>query len=108
MGSTYKRGMSGSLENLRDDVGNLADELTSLLADKSDVATSDVKQRVQRLRNDIEDVISETSSKGRELMQQANLDGITESISSTVRERPFTMLAIAAGLGMVMASQLRR
>ncbi len=108
MGSMYKKAFGSNLENLREDVSSLADELTNLLGDRSDVATSDVKQRVQRIRDDIEGVISDTSSKGRELMQQANLDGITESIENTIRERPFTMMAIAAGLGMVVASQLRR
>lgn len=108
MGSMYKKAFGSNLENLREDVSSLADELTNLLGDRSDVATSDVKQRVQRIRDDIEGVISDTSSKGRELMQQANLEGITESIENTIRERPFTMMAIAAGLGMVVASQLRR
>ncbi len=108
MGSMYKKAFGSNLENLREDVSSLADELTNLLGDRSDVATNDVKQRVQRIREDIEGVISDTSSKGRELMQQANLDGITESIENTIRERPFTMMAIAAGLGMVVASQLRR
>jgi ElaB/YqjD/DUF883 family membrane-anchored ribosome-binding protein len=108
MGSMYRKGFGSNLENLRQDVGSLADELSTLLSDKSDMASSDVKQRVQKIREDIEGVMTETTSKGRELIEQANLDGLTDSISNTVRERPFTMLAIAAGLGMVVASQMRR
>lgn len=109
MGSMYKQGMSSNLENLREDISSLADELKSVLSDNGQQITSSVNQRVEKIREDIDDVISEGAwSAGRELMRDWGVNDFGTTIQNTVRERPFTALAIAAGLGAVVASQLRR
>lgn len=107
MGSHAKQ-ISEELESLRDNVNALADELTGLLSDKGDQLTGEVRQRVQQIRDGFNDTVAQTASKGRELAQTVNLEGWSETIENTVRERPFMMLAIAAGLGAVVANQLRR
>jgi ElaB/YqjD/DUF883 family membrane-anchored ribosome-binding protein len=108
MGSKHRKEIAKDLESLRRDVSSLADQLTGLLSDKGDDIAGDVKQRVQRIRDDIEEGISQASAKGRELAREAHLEGLGKTIENSVRERPFTMLAIAAGLGAVVASLLRR
>jgi ElaB/YqjD/DUF883 family membrane-anchored ribosome-binding protein len=107
MGSHEKQ-ISEELDALRENVSALANELTGLLSDKGDEITGDVKMRVQRIRDDFNETISQTAAKGRELTQSANLEGLGETLENAIRERPFTMMAIAAGLGAVVASQLRR
>ena len=89
-------------------MSSLADQLTGLLSDKGDDIAGDVKQRVQRIRDDIEEGISQASAKGREPAREAHREGLGKTIENSVRESPFTMLAIAAGLGAVVASLLRR
>ena len=107
MGSHAKQ-ISEELDALRQNVSSLADELTGLLSDKGDEFAGDVKQRVQKIRDGFNETVSETAAKGRELTQKADINGLSESIENTVRERPFMMLALAAGIGAILASQLRR
>jgi hypothetical protein len=52
-------------------------------------------------------VISQTAGKSRALAREG-FDGLGQMIEDSVQERPFMMLAIAAGLGAIVASQLRR
>jgi ElaB/YqjD/DUF883 family membrane-anchored ribosome-binding protein len=108
MGSKYRKEIANDLESLRHDVSSLADQLTRLLSDKGDDIVGDVKQRVQKIRDNMEEGISQTSAKGRKLAREAHLDGLGKTIENSVRERPFTMLAIAEGLGAVVATLLRR
>jgi ElaB/YqjD/DUF883 family membrane-anchored ribosome-binding protein len=106
MGS-YKKEIRNDLDTLRQDVSNLADHLTGFLSDKGDDVASDMKQSVQKIREDIEEAISQTAGKSQAFAREG-IDGLGEIIESSVREHPFTMLAIAAGLGAIMSAQLRR
>jgi ElaB/YqjD/DUF883 family membrane-anchored ribosome-binding protein len=102
MGS-YKKEIRSDLDTLRQDVSNLADHLTGFLSDKGDEAAGNAKQSVQN----IGEAISQTAGKSRALAREG-LDGLGEMIENSVRERPFVMLMIAAGLGAFVAAQLRR
>jgi ElaB/YqjD/DUF883 family membrane-anchored ribosome-binding protein len=102
MGS-YRKEIRSDLDTLRQDVSNLADHLTGFLSDKSDEAAGNAKQSVQN----IGEVISQTAGKSRALAREG-LDGLGEMLENSVRERPFVMLMIAAGLGAFVATQLRR
>jgi hypothetical protein len=84
-------------------MSNLADHLTGFLSDKGDEVAGDVKQSVQN----IGEAISQTAGKSRALAREG-LDGLGEMLENSVRERPFVMLMIAAGLGAFVATQLRR
>ena len=103
MGTSYKKEIRNDLDTLRQDVSSLADHLTGFLTDKGDEVAGSAKQSVQN----IGDALSETAAKSRSLARDG-FDGFSEIIENSVRERPFTMLAIAAGLGAVVAAQLRR
>ena len=102
--------IQNDLYSVREDVAKLADHVTELLGDKSDDVVDDVKQRVARLRESIDDAISEAGVGGRAAVRDAKegLRDIGESIEDSIRERPFTMLALAVGLGVVLAATLRR
>jgi len=80
MGSKPRKEIAKDLESLRRDVSSLADQLTGLLSDKGDDIAGDVKQRVQRIRDDIEEGISQASAKGLELAR---------SVSTTLRQPAF-------------------
>jgi ElaB/YqjD/DUF883 family membrane-anchored ribosome-binding protein len=108
MGSKRSSGLQDDLQNLREDVTSLANQLTGLFGESSDELSNEMKKRIQRISDNIDDAISQASSKGRDLVRQTGLDGVGETIESSVREHPFTTLAIAVGVGAIVGSQLRR
>jgi ElaB/YqjD/DUF883 family membrane-anchored ribosome-binding protein len=107
MGSKSGKEIAKGLDTLRQDVSALADHLSGFLSDKGEEAMGDAKQGVQRIRENAGDVISQTAGKSRALAREG-FDGLGQMIEDSVQERPFMMLAIAAGLGAIVASQLRR
>ena len=107
MGSKSGKEIAKDLDTLRQDVSALADHLSGFLSDKGEEVTGDVKQGIQKIRENAGDVISQTTGKSRALAREG-FDGLGQMIEDSVQERPFMMLAIAAGLGAIVASQLRR
>jgi ElaB/YqjD/DUF883 family membrane-anchored ribosome-binding protein len=102
--------IQSDLYSVQEDVAKLADHVTELLGGKSDEVIEDVKQRVGRLRESIDSAISEVGTGSRTAMRDAK-DGLKdfgETLEDTLRERPFTMLALAVGLGVVVGSTWRR
>jgi ElaB/YqjD/DUF883 family membrane-anchored ribosome-binding protein len=108
MGSRYGKGLQGDLQSLREDVNDLASQLTGLLGETSEDVSDDMKKRIQRISDDIDGAISQARAKGREVVRQAGLEGVGDTIENSVREHPFTTLAIAIGVGALVGSQLRR
>ncbi len=99
-----------NLDALRDDLGTLAGQVSELLTDKSDDVIDDVSKRISRIRENINGAMSEVGTRGRAAAQdmKENLDGLTDSLEGSIREHPFTMLALALGLGVVVGTTLRR
>ncbi|MGZ5895683.1 MAG: DUF883 family protein [Xanthobacteraceae bacterium] len=95
---------------LREDIGHLADQVTELLSDKGDEVVSDVKQRVSQIRKSIDGAISEAGARGREAVGDVKdrADALGERVEESLREPPFTMLALAVGLGMFIGTTWRR
>lgn len=107
MGSKDK-GLQDDLQSLRDELGDMAGRLTTLLGEAGEDVADDMKERIQKISDDIDDALSQAGSKGRELVRQSGLDGVGESVGSSIREHPFATLAIAVGVGALVGSQLRR
>lgn len=110
MGSKQHGGLRDDLQNLREDVSNLVAQLT----ESGGELGGDVKMRIQKISEDIDEAISQAGSQGRELgreivrQTQTGLEGVGGTIESSVREHPYTTLAIAVGVGALVGSQLRR
>jgi ElaB/YqjD/DUF883 family membrane-anchored ribosome-binding protein len=102
--------VQSDLYALREDVGKLAEQMTRLVSDKGDDVLSDVKQRVSQIRSSIDEAISEVGARGRAAVSEAkeSVDAVSETLEESVRERPFTMLALAVGIGIVLGSIWRR
>jgi ElaB/YqjD/DUF883 family membrane-anchored ribosome-binding protein len=107
MGTKSGKEITKDLDTLRQDVSALAEHLSGYLGDKSEEVTGDVKQGVQKISENVGAVISQTASKSRALTRDG-FDGIGQMIEDSVQERPFMMLAIAAGLGAILATRLSR
>jgi ElaB/YqjD/DUF883 family membrane-anchored ribosome-binding protein len=102
--------VQSDLYALREDLGNLADQVTELLSDKGDDVLKDVKQRVSQIRSSLDGAISDVGARGRAAVSDAkdNVEAIGESIEGSVREHPFATLAIAVGFGVVLGATWRR
>ena len=98
------------LYSVREDVAKLADDVTELLSGKSDDVVDDVKRRVIQLRENIDSAIAEVGAESRAAVQDAKggLHDFGETLEDSLRQRPFTTLALAVALGVVLGTSLRR
>jgi ElaB/YqjD/DUF883 family membrane-anchored ribosome-binding protein len=90
-------------QTLREDLGTLADEVTALIGKTGDQALEEVKDRIRRVRSNLEDVASDAGERGRDAFRD-----VTETVEEHIRERPLTVIALAVGLGFVFGATWRR
>ena len=98
------------LQSLRDDVAHLSTELQGLLGDAGKDVVDDVMGRLNRARSTVDDLIVDASQRAREGARAVvdMKESVVEGVEDSVRERPITALAIAAGLGFLLSSTLLR
>jgi ElaB/YqjD/DUF883 family membrane-anchored ribosome-binding protein len=101
--SAASRNMESDLQALRDDFARLAEQVSDILANKGDAAWQSAKASV-------DDVIAEAGDKGREAVDAMRevTDHFVEAVDESLKERPYTTLAIAAGVGFVLGMIWRR
>jgi len=95
------------LRNLRDDLSALADEVTNLAQETSEETLADIKERVARLRDNVDEFVSGASARGRDALRDVT-DDLNDAVQTSVREHPLTVLAIAAGIGFIFGATWRR
>jgi ElaB/YqjD/DUF883 family membrane-anchored ribosome-binding protein len=91
------------LEALRDDVTRLTQQLASVLASKGNKA-------FQRARTNVEGVISDVQDKGMEAVGAVREvgDNVVDAIDESLKKRPYTTLALAAGIGFLFGATWRK
>jgi ElaB/YqjD/DUF883 family membrane-anchored ribosome-binding protein len=91
------------LEALRDDVARLTQQLASIVAAKGNKAWS-------RARSNVEGVISDAQDKGMEAVGAVREvgDNVVDAIDESIKTRPYTTLALAAGIGFLFGATWRR
>jgi ElaB/YqjD/DUF883 family membrane-anchored ribosome-binding protein len=111
---TKKRGPAATVDDihsdmqvLRDDLSRLAEQVTELMSDSGSEALGDVKKRIQRIRDGLEDVVTEKSHEAAGAVFEM-ADNVGESIEEAIRTRPMTTLAVAIGIGFLFGSTWRR
>jgi len=106
-----KKGPAATFEDiqseLRDDLARLVEEVTKLVSDSGSEALSDVKTRIQRIKDGLDDVVTE---KGREATDAAYeiAETLTDSLEEALCTRPLTTLGIAVGVGFLFGTTWRR
>jgi ElaB/YqjD/DUF883 family membrane-anchored ribosome-binding protein len=88
--------IQADLNALREDVADLAKQLGLILSNKGNSAWHHAKSGV-------EDTISDLERRAREAG-----DDVSETITNAMHDKPFTMLAVAAGLGFIFGATWRR
>ncbi len=91
------------LEALRDDVARLTQQLADVLAVKGNKAWRRAKSNVEGVISDAQDAGMEAVGAVREVG-----DHVVDAIDESIQKRPYTTLALAAGIGFLFGATWRR
>jgi ElaB/YqjD/DUF883 family membrane-anchored ribosome-binding protein len=91
------------LQALRDDFARLAEQVGEILAGKGNAAW-------QRAKSSVDDVVADAQAKSQEAVSAVRevSENFVEAIDESIKERPYTTLAIAIGLGFLFGATWRR
>jgi ElaB/YqjD/DUF883 family membrane-anchored ribosome-binding protein len=95
------------LRTLRDDLSTLADQVTSLAQETSEETLTEIKDRVSRIRDNVDDFVSTAQTRGRDALRDVTED-VNDAVQGSLRDHPFTILAIAASIGFIFGATWRR
>ena len=101
--SAGARDIQDDIEALRDDVSRLTQQIASILSAGGNKAW-------QRARTNVEGVISDAQDKGMEAVGAVREvgDNVVDAIDESLKRRPYTTLALAAGIGFLFGAMWRR
>ena len=101
--SAGARDIQADLASLRDDVARLTHQIADLFAAKGTASW-------QRAKSELDGVIADAGDKGREAIDAAREAGdhMLDAVDKTLKERPYTVLALTAGLGFLFGAMWRR
>src|ERR1700733_498401 len=91
------------LQSLRDDFGRLAEQVADILANRGNAAW-------QRAKASVDDAVSGAQKTGQDAADALRevSDHFVEAVDESIKTRPYTTLAIAAGLGFLFGMAWRR
>jgi ElaB/YqjD/DUF883 family membrane-anchored ribosome-binding protein len=95
------------LQALRDDFARLAEQVADILANKGNAAWARAKSGV---KSSVDDAVSGAQDTGQEAMDAVRevSDNVIGTIDESLKQRPYTTLAIVAGLGFLFGLTWRR
>jgi ElaB/YqjD/DUF883 family membrane-anchored ribosome-binding protein len=101
--SAGARDIQADLVALRDDVARLTNQITDIFATKGTASW-------QRPKSDLDGVISDAGEKGREAIGAVHEVGgnVVDAVDKSLKQRPYTALALAVGLGFLFGVIWRR
>jgi ElaB/YqjD/DUF883 family membrane-anchored ribosome-binding protein len=99
--------IQNDLQQLRDDVSQLAQQMASLFSATGEEALDGVKTRVRRMKDDLDGAMADAGERGREAFDEVS-ENIGEAIETSLREHPLTTVALAVGLGFLFGTAWRR
>ena len=95
--------IQADLQALRDDFARLADQVSTILGSKGSAAW-------QQARASVDDIMAGAQDTGREAVDAMRevSDNFVDAIDESIKTRPYTTLAIVAGLGFLFGATWRR
>ena len=101
--SAGARNIQADLVSLRDEVARLTHQIANIFAAKGTASW-------QRAKSDLDGAISDAGEKGREAIGAVREvgDNVVDAVDKSLRQRPYTALALAAGLGFLFGAIWRR
>ena len=101
--SAGARNIQADLVSLRDEVARLTHQIANIFAAKGTASW-------QRAKSDLDGVISDAGEKGREAIGAVREVGgnVVDAVDKSLKQRPYTALALAVGLGFLFGAIWRR
>jgi ElaB/YqjD/DUF883 family membrane-anchored ribosome-binding protein len=95
--------IQSDVQTLRDEFSRLAEQVGNIVADKGNAAW-------QRARPTVEGVVSDAQEKGRDVVDAVRdvTDNFVEAIDKSIKNRPYTTLALFAAVAFVLGATRRR
>jgi ElaB/YqjD/DUF883 family membrane-anchored ribosome-binding protein len=95
------------LQTLRDDIARLAGQVSDILSNRGNAAWQQAKSN---LKSGLDDAVSTAQGTGHEAVDALRevSDNFGAAINDSLKERPYTTLAIAAGIGFLFGMTWRR
>ena len=95
--------IQADLQALRDDFARLAEQVSDILGTKGSAAW-------QKARSSVDDMVAGAQDSGREAVDAMRevSDNFVDAIDESIKTRPYTTLAIVAGLGFLFGATWRR
>jgi ElaB/YqjD/DUF883 family membrane-anchored ribosome-binding protein len=95
--------VESNVQTLRDEFRRLAEQVGNIVADKGNVAW-------QRARPTVEGVVSDAQEKGRDAIDAVRdvTDNFVDAIDKSIKNRPYTTLALFAAVGFLLGATRRR
>jgi ElaB/YqjD/DUF883 family membrane-anchored ribosome-binding protein len=95
------------LQVLRDDITRLAEQVSDIVSNRGAAAWQQAKSS---LKSGLDDAASTAQDTGREAVDALRevSDNFGAAIDDSLKERPYTTLAIAAGIGFLFGMTWRR
>jgi ElaB/YqjD/DUF883 family membrane-anchored ribosome-binding protein len=91
------------VELLRSDVARLSNQIADIFSSKGSASWS-------RAKSNVEGVVSDVSAKGQEAVDAVREvgDNMVDAIDESLKNRPYTTLALAVGIGFLFGATWRR
>lgn len=101
--SSGARDIREDMEALRSDVTRLSQQIANIVTDKGSKVWT-------RARSNMEGVIADAQGAGREAVGAVREvgDHVVDAIDESIKTRPYTTLALAAGIGFLFGATWRR
>ena len=95
--------VQADLAALRDDVAKLATQLADIVSSRGGAAW-------RKAKSGVGDVVSDVQDKGMEAVGAVREvgDNVVDAIDESLKKRPYTTLALAAGIGFLFGATWRR
>lgn len=95
--------IQADLQALQEDVAKLTKQFADMFSERGSTAW-------QRAKANVDDVLSEAQAKGATAIDSVRdaSDGVLDALEDSLRQRPYTTLALAVGLGFVVGTLWRR
>jgi ElaB/YqjD/DUF883 family membrane-anchored ribosome-binding protein len=96
--------------DIRDDLAALRDEVARLARQLAETMSSRGSATWRSARSSVEDAIAGVQDKGSEAVDAVREvgDNMVDALDESLKRRPYTTLAIAAGIGFLIGATWRR
>jgi len=94
-----RKARRNGLESIQDELATIGADVASLGNTLGEVATAETRDTINSIRARLDRIASDASNATRAGVGM---------VQDTIEERPFTSVAVALGVGVVLASMLRR